>query len=136
MDPDADEEDYEPGQYDPCEDNAEVCEEDDNVKRGIYERARPGLRRVNKFSAQLATDLILKIPFPPYPSKFNALFTDRNGGLKTLPFQGGIKMADTVCAGAAITYVAAENIRRKVESYTGKAKNMLWNTEHLAEVCC
>ena len=133
-DPDADEEDYDPEQYDPCDDNAELCEPGEENKRTLYGRALPGARLGNKFVAKLATDLLVKIPFAPYPSKFGDLFTDRNGGLSTLPWKGGMMMANTVCTGAAITYIAAEKLQRKVESYTGKAKHMIWNTEHLAEV--
>lgn len=43
-------------------------------------------------------------------------------------------MANTACTAAGITYVAASNVQRKVDSYTGKVKNMIWNTEHFFEV--
>ena len=132
--PDADEEDYVPSDYYPCDDNAELCETGGNEKRRLHARALPGFHPGVKYTAKLAADLLIKIPFAPYPSGYGALFTNKNGGLATLPWQGGIMMANTVCTGAAITYVAAADMSRTVSSYTGKAKNMIWNVEHLWEV--
>jgi hypothetical protein len=39
-----------------------------------------------------------------------------------------------MCMGAAITYIAKEDMKRLVDSYTGIIAHMRWNTEHFAEV--
>jgi chitinase len=138
-DPDADEPDYVPDPYDPCVDNAEQCEFDEHKRRGLEKRAKginlPGAKLGTKYLAQLAVGVPnIKIPFPSYPSLYGDLLLEKGKSLATLPWQGGIKMADNICLGAAITYVAAADMKRKLDHYTGSVKGALWNTEHHAEV--
>jgi chitinase len=138
-DPDADEPDYEPELYNPCQDNAELCEPE-NEKRGLQKRAPginlPGARLGTKHFAQLAVGVVprITIPFAPYPSQYGDLFLEKGKSLVTLPWEGGIKMADDICLGVAITYVAAADMKRKVDDYTGKVRGAIWNTEHHSEV--
>jgi chitinase len=138
-DPDADEPDYEPGLYDLCLDNPELCKPVENEKRDLHKRGPgmnlPGARIGVKHFAELALGLPqIAIPFPSYPSKFGDLLLEKGQSLATLAWPGGIKMANDVCLGSAVTYVAAANMKKEVDHYTKKIKGMRWNTEHLFEV--